>query len=204
MSDGPVIKAGDREALQDLGDDLKNCKFTVKDTGRLAELNNEDRLIKILERCPAFLKSRWQTKVQEIRNEDREPNIEDVRKLVRTTAREKTDPVFGGIMDLGDRDSTRHVNQFKKPIQSKRSFGISVHTVPMVPIPASEKLYSGGSQREVSMNLFSLQSNLKCYLCNGTTNWKFVISLKGTRQAKEGLKSHQVNYVNISITGIAL
>ena len=70
-------------------------------------------------------------------------------------------------MDLGDRDSTHHYNRFKKPTQSKRSSGTSVHTVPMVSIPASEKLYSDGSQREVSMNLSSSQSNLKCYLCNG-------------------------------------
>ena len=146
VSDGPLIKAGDREALQDLADDLKNCEITLKATGRLAQINNEDRLIKILERCPTFLKSQWQTKVQEIRN---------VRKLVRTAAKKKNDPVFGGIMDLGDRDTTRHVNRFKKPAQSNRSSGISVHTVPMVSIPASEKLYSGGSQREVSMNLSS-------------------------------------------------
>ena len=148
VSDGPVIKARDREALQDLADDLKNCEITLKATGRLAQINNEDRLIKIQERCPAFLKSRWQTKVQEIRNEDRDPNIEDVRKIVRTAAKEKNDPVFGGIMDLGDRDSTRHVNRFKKPTQSKRSSGISVHTVPMVSIPASEKLYSDGSKEK--------------------------------------------------------
>ena len=154
VSDGPVIKARDREALQDLADDLKNCEITLKATGRLAQINNEDRLIKIPERCPAFLKSRWQTKVQEIRNEDHDPDIEDVRKMVRTAAKEKNDRIIGGIMDLGDRDSTRHVNRFKKPTQSKRSSGISVHTIPMVSIPASEKLYSGGSQRE-------------CYLCNG-------------------------------------
>ena len=115
MSDGPAIKAGDRKALQDLADDLKNCEITLKATGRLAQTNNEDRLIKILQRCPAFLKSRWQTTVQEIRNEGHDPDIEDVRKLVRTAAKEKNDPVFGGVMDLGDRDSTRHVNRFKKP-----------------------------------------------------------------------------------------
>ena len=164
VSDGPMIKAGDREALQDLADDLKKCEITLKATGRLAKINNEGQLIKIQERCPTFLKSRWQSKVQEIRNEDRDPNIEDVRKLVRTAAKEKNDYVFGAIMDLGDRHSTRHVNQFKKPTQSKRSSGISVH---MVSIPASEKLYSDGSQREVSMNPSSSQSNLKCYLSNG-------------------------------------
>ena len=105
--------------------------------------------------------------MQEIRNEDHDPNIEYVRKMVRTAAKEKNDPVFGGIMDLGDRDSIFHVNRFKKPTQSKRSSGINVHTVPMVSIPASEKLYSDGSQREVTTNLSSSQSNLKCYLCNG-------------------------------------
>ena len=92
--DRPVIKAEDREALQDLADDLKNCEITLKATGRLAQINNEDRLIKILERCPVFLKSQWQTKVQEIRNEDRDPNIEDVRKMVRFAAKEKNDPVL--------------------------------------------------------------------------------------------------------------
>ena len=75
--------------------------------------------------------------MQEIRNEDRDPNIEDVRKLVRTAAKEKNDLVFYG-MDLGDRDSTHHVDQFKKPTQSKRSSGISVHTVPIGSIPAAE------------------------------------------------------------------
>ena len=37
----------------------------------------------------------------------------------------------------------------------------------MVSIPASEKLYSRGSQRQVSMNPSTSQSNLKCYLFNG-------------------------------------
>ena len=68
---------------------MKNCAITLKATGRLAQVNNEDRLIETLERCPAFLESRWQAKVQEIRNEDRDPDIEDVRKLVRTAAKEK-------------------------------------------------------------------------------------------------------------------
>ena len=87
VSGGPVIKA--EEALQDLADDLKNCEITLKATGRLAQIKKEDRFIKILERCPAFLQSQWQTKVQEMRNEDCDPDIEDVCKLVRTSAKEK-------------------------------------------------------------------------------------------------------------------
>ena len=58
MSNGPVIKPGDHEALQELADDLENCAITLKATGRLAQINNEDRLVKILGRCPGFVKSR--------------------------------------------------------------------------------------------------------------------------------------------------
>ena len=81
MSDGPVIKAGDREALQDVADDLKNCEITLKATGRLAQINNEDRLIKILEKFPTFLKSRWKTEVQEI-------------LILKTAVKEKNDPIL--------------------------------------------------------------------------------------------------------------
>ena len=72
--------------------------------GRMAQLNNEDRLVKIVQRCPAYVKSRWQTRVQDIRTRERDPNIEDLRKLIRLAAREKTDPVFGGIMEAGNKD----------------------------------------------------------------------------------------------------
>ena len=37
--------------------------------------------------------------MQDIREENREPNIEDVRRLIKNVAVEKRDPVFGGIMD---------------------------------------------------------------------------------------------------------
>ena len=83
MSDGPVLKSGDRESLLDLADDLENCKITLKATGRLIQINNKDRLVKIMQHCPSYVKSRWQTKVQEIRNEGRDPNVDDVCQLIR-------------------------------------------------------------------------------------------------------------------------
>ena len=42
VSDEPVIQAWDREALQDLADDLKNCEITLKATGRLAQIKKTD------------------------------------------------------------------------------------------------------------------------------------------------------------------
>ena len=87
------------EKLLDLADDLENCKITLKATGRLTQINDEDRLVKIMQHCPSYVKSRWQTKVQEIRNEGCDPNVNDVCQLIRRIAIEKNDPVFGGIMD---------------------------------------------------------------------------------------------------------
>ena len=106
VSEGSQIRPGDGEALQELADDLESCEITLKATGRMSQLNNEDRLVKIVQRCPAYVKSRWQARVQEIRMRERDPNIEDLRKLIRLAAKEKTDPVFGGIMDAGNRDSS--------------------------------------------------------------------------------------------------
>ena len=83
MSDGAVLNSGDREALLDLADDLENCKITLKATERLTQINNEDRLVKIMQRCPSYVKSRWQTKFQEIRNEGCDPNVDDICQLVR-------------------------------------------------------------------------------------------------------------------------
>ena len=86
VSNGPPIKPNDREALMDLADDLQNCEITLRATGRLNQVNNEDKLVRILERCPGYIRARWQSKVQDIREECREPNIEDVHKLVRKVA----------------------------------------------------------------------------------------------------------------------
>ena len=99
VSDGSVLRSGDREALLDLADDLENYKITLKAPGKLTQINNEDRLVKIMQRCPSYVKSRWQTKVQEIRNDGCDPNVDNACQLIRRIAIEKNYPVFGGILD---------------------------------------------------------------------------------------------------------
>ena len=134
VSNGPVIKPGDHEALQELADDLGSCAMTLKATGRLAQINNEDRLVKILGRCPGFVKSRWQSHVQDIRAQGREPNIEDVQRLVKTIALEKNDPVYGKLMDGGGKDSAattktgRRMGQATIRPTSQRNMNFSVQT----------------------------------------------------------------------------
>ena len=89
VSKEPVIKPNDRGALQDLADDLKSCEIMLKATGRIMQINNEDRLVKILERCPGFVKSRWRSRTQEIRAERREPIVQNGKRFVRTVALKK-------------------------------------------------------------------------------------------------------------------
>ncbi len=79
----------------DLADDLQNCEITLRATGRLNQVNNEDKLGSIQERCRGYIRGRWQSKLQDIQEECREPNIEDVRRLVRKVTVEKNYPVFG-------------------------------------------------------------------------------------------------------------
>ena len=143
----------------DLADDLQNCEITLRATGRLNQVNNEDKLVRILERCPGYIRARWQSKVQDIREECREPNIEDVRKLVRTVAVEKNDPVFGGTMDGGKRDDgmkdKKSVTSTEgSRISSQRNMNYSIH---------AKEAQSGGDAKAVSNG----ETRFKCYFCEG-------------------------------------
>ena len=54
--------------------------------------------------CPGFVKLLWQSKVQEIREDGRDPHIADIHQLVRKVAVEMNDLVFGQIMDIDSRN----------------------------------------------------------------------------------------------------
>ena len=61
ITDGAQIKPGDGDTLQDLVDELESFEITLQATGRLEQLNNEDSLVKILKRCPVYVRSHWQS-----------------------------------------------------------------------------------------------------------------------------------------------
>ena len=82
----------------DLADDFQNYEIMLRATGRLDQVNN--KLVRILERYTEYIRARWQTRVQDVREEGREPNVEYVIKRV---AEEKNDSVFCGTMDSRNR-----------------------------------------------------------------------------------------------------
>ena len=56
-------------------------------------------MMKIIERLPYYLKSRWLRVVKDIRHHDRAPNITDVVDFVSDAAEEVNDPVFGALVE---------------------------------------------------------------------------------------------------------
>ena len=94
LSEGPPINQNDREALLDLADDLESCEITLMVAGRLSQFNNEDKMMKILRKLPLYLRSRWQRRVQEIRADGRDPNLEDLKKMIRGVAKEKNESIW--------------------------------------------------------------------------------------------------------------
>ena len=52
LSEGPPINLNDHEALLDLADDFESCELTLAVVGRLNQINNEDKMLKILRRVP--------------------------------------------------------------------------------------------------------------------------------------------------------
>ena len=149
----------DREALLDLADNLENCQITLTVAGRLNQINNEDKMIKILRRVPPYLRSRWQKRVQELRADGRDPNLEDLKKMIQAAAKEKNDPVFGSILDPAK--DTRN-----KPPGSKKTDSFAGSTAfpdSLVQIGRGESNPNGPSESSSSR----LNARFKCFLCNG-------------------------------------
>ena len=164
LSYGPPIRLNDSEALIDLADDLENCEVTLKVSGRLDQVNNEDRMVQILQRVPPYLRSRWLKTVQEIRVCGRDPTFTDLKKLIRTAAKEKNDPVFGSILDPVFKQDRNKV----KP----RTRFFSTHAVHAgsTNLAISPKYRVGNGRGFVPVRSsvgLTLMPSIKCFLCNG-------------------------------------
>ena len=152
LSYGPPIRLNDSEALNDLADDLENCEITLKVSGRLDQVNNEDRMVQILERVPPYLRARWLKTVQEIRVCGRDPTFADLKKRIRTASKEKNDPVFGSILDpVFKQDRSR--------VKPRTRFS-STHAVHAGSTDPKYRVDNGRG--------FTLNPSIKCFLCNGS------------------------------------
>ena len=93
-----TIKPNDKLLLQQLADDLVCCKQTLAAMNACREINNQATLLKIIERLPVFLQTRWKKEVRFLLVKyDRSPNIDDVVAFVTDAAAEISDPVYGNL-----------------------------------------------------------------------------------------------------------
>ena len=122
--DGPVIQANNRQ-LREFADQLQTCAETLKALGMLDQISNRRELIKIVERLPYHLRSRWLRQVKHIRDNNRNPNIMDVVNFINDVAEEMNDPVFGTLLQSGVKANRTSPS---RQVPSKGNFATSVST----------------------------------------------------------------------------
>ena len=100
VTEGKVVGAQEAEALQELADDLSNCKQTFEAMNYLSEINTQGVLAKIVRRLPAYLQNRWIREVRETRvKQKRTAGIQDLVTFVTAAAEEANDPVYSRLRD---------------------------------------------------------------------------------------------------------
>ncbi|XP_041471180.1 uncharacterized protein LOC121420582 [Lytechinus variegatus] len=114
VTSGPNLRPTDKSGLQRFSDDLKICNTTLQALGMMSEVSNQQHMMKIIERLPYYLKSRWLRVVKDIRHHGRAPNITDVVNFVSDAAEEVNDPVFGALVEV-----KREYPPSRQPVKQK-------------------------------------------------------------------------------------
>ena len=96
LTDGPLVRQGDKDALQEIADDVRSCKETLQTMGRLDEIDTRRSMVKIVDRLPTVLQDRWRKEaVNCLDKNGKYPGIGALEKFLAVAAREANDPVFG-------------------------------------------------------------------------------------------------------------
>jgi len=96
VTEGPIVRHGEGHCLPELADDLRSCKETLEGMSKLEEIDTHRSMVKIVERLPQSLQSRWRKfVVKTLEATGRYPSIVKLTHFVSEAAREATDPVFG-------------------------------------------------------------------------------------------------------------
>ena len=82
--------------MQQLSDDLSAAQTTLDDLGRLSEIDNQQTILEILQRCPECVQSKWH-KLALDQNEIKGsyPGFADLVNFVSKLAKKWNDPVYG-------------------------------------------------------------------------------------------------------------
>lgn len=98
VTNGPLIRHEDAQALQKFSVLLTSCKNTLKEIGCLNKVENPDSSQRVIERLPFQLRQRWRNVADDISsNKQREITFEDIARFVESKARALNHPIFGNI-----------------------------------------------------------------------------------------------------------
>jgi hypothetical protein len=121
------IRSNDGESLQDYADDVMNCVETLRAMGKLEEIDNRTKMVKIVERLPFYLSGRWRKEaVNTLDRSGHYPGIAALSSFLSRASKELNDTVFGSVHDKqkGERVFKSKPNA---PLLRKRGASFNVH-----------------------------------------------------------------------------
>ena len=129
VTEGPFLKPNNGEALQDFADDVRGCMETLNAMGKLNEMDSRIRMVKIIERLPLYLQSRWRKEaVKMVERTGDYPNIDELVKFLSMAAKEANDPIFGCLTAkykdfkvTGNSDSPKRGSSFNVQAEDQKS-----------------------------------------------------------------------------------
>ena len=93
---GDPMKASCGHYIQQLADDVRGCYETLKAMGRLGDVDSRVWIVKIEERLPPYMQSRWRTYAIDVLDRSHKyPGIAKLSTFRDRLAREQNDPVLG-------------------------------------------------------------------------------------------------------------
>lgn len=88
--------AHNRRDIQELADDVMSCFLTLRQTGRLQEIDTQNTIMDIVDRLPKYVQNRWRNEaVNTRRHSGTYPGIRELLKFIKDIADEVNDPVYG-------------------------------------------------------------------------------------------------------------
>nr|XP_058944749.1 uncharacterized protein LOC131772813 [Pocillopora verrucosa] len=162
VTNGPVIKAEDADALEGFAVLLSSCTNTLKAIGYSSKFESPDSMRKIIERLPPKLQASWRDNADRILNsEARDVCIDDISLFVEQKARTLSNPVFGKLPCL-EKEKKNSKDRGSRS-KSERPGGKQLSLVTI-----SETKSALNSSADVSSAVHSSKKN--CLFCNADHN----------------------------------
>ena len=115
LTEGPIIKSEDGNALLQFSVQLTSCTNTLKEIGSLGKLDHPENLRRVINRLPFGMRLKWRDTVDRIiESKERDVTIEDVTKFVTAKTRAATHPIFGKVVNenKGKQEDNKGRRQF--------------------------------------------------------------------------------------------